>query len=231
MELMNLLQFKGDVEMKLKFDSNLDYQTEAVKAVTDLFDGQSSMMSYFSINGQTGFDYLQFQDGEYKQESQQFGQGVGNRLTISRYDILENLRKVQTFHKLAPSESLNSLDFNIEMETGTGKTYVYLKTIFELNKLYGFTKFIIVVPSIAIKEGVYKTIQITQDHFKGLYDNVIYDYFVYDSGKLEQVRNFAVSSNIEIMIINIDAFNKSFTKGSLDDTKKTNNSNIIHINQ
>ena len=228
MELMNLSQFKGDVEMKFKFDSNLDYQTEAVKAVTDLFDGQSSMMSYFSINGQTGFDYLQFQDGEYKQESQQFGQGVGNRLTISRYDILENLRKVQTFHKLAPSESLNSLDFNIEMETGTGKTYVYLKTIFELNKLYGFTKFIIVVPSIAIKEGVYKTIQITQDHFKGLYDNVIYDYFVYDSGKLEQVRNFAVSSNIEIMIINIDAFNKSFTKGSLDDTKKTNNSNIIH---
>ena len=84
--------------MKLKFDSNLDYQTEAVKAVTDLFDGQSSMMSYFSINGQTGFDYLQFQDGEYKQESQQFGQGVGNRLTISKYDILENLRKVQTYH-------------------------------------------------------------------------------------------------------------------------------------
>ena len=228
MELMNLSQFKGDVEMKLKFDSNLDYQTEAVKAVTDLFDGQSSMMSYFSINGQTGFDYLQFQDGEYKQESQQFGQGVGNRLTISKHDILDNLRDVQTFHKLAPSESLNNLDFNIEMETGTGKTYVYLKTIFELNKKYGFTKFIIVVPSIAIKEGVYKTIQITQDHFKGLYDNVIYDYFVYDSSKLEQVRNFAVSSNIEIMIINIDAFNKSFTKGSLDSTKKTNNSNIIH---
>ena len=214
--------------MKLKFDSNLGYQTEAVKAVTDLFDGQSSLMSYFSINGQTGFDYLQFQDGEYKQESQQFGQGVGNRLTISNYDILENLRKVQTFHKLAPSESLNSLDFNIEMETGTGKTYVYLKTIFELNKLYGFTKFIIVVPSIAIKEGVYKTIQITQDHFKGLYDNVIYDYFVYDSSKLEQVRNFAVSSNIEIMIINIDAFNKSFSKANFDETKKTNNTNIIH---
>ena len=213
--------------MKLKFDSNLDYQTEAVKAVTDLFDGQSSMMSYFSINGQTGFDYLQFQDGEYKQESQQFGQGVGNRLTISNYDILENLREVQTFHKLAPSESLDGLDFNIEMETGTGKTYVYLKTIFELNKQYGFTKFIIVVPSIAIKEGVYKTIQITQDHFKGLYDNVIYDYFVYDSSKLEQVRNFAVSSNIEIMIINIDAFNKSFTKSSFDESKKTSNTNII----
>ena len=87
--------------MKLKFDSNLDYQTEAVKAVTDLFDGQSSMMSYFSINGQTGFDYLQFQDGKLNKESQQFGQGVGNRLTISNYDILENLRKVQIYHSSA----------------------------------------------------------------------------------------------------------------------------------
>ncbi len=217
--------------MKLKFDSDLKYQTDAVKAVTDLFEGQSSMMSYFSINGQTGFDYMKFKDGKLTEESQQFGQGVGNRLTISDYDILNNLRKVQTFHKLAPSESLDGLNFNIEMETGTGKTYVYLKTIFELNKKYGFTKFIIVVPSIAIKEGVHKTIQITENHFKGLYDNVIYDYFVYDSGKLEQVRNFAVSSNIEIMIINIDAFNKSFTKSNFDESKKTNNTNIIHRQQ
>ena len=108
------------------------------------------------------------------------------------------------------------------METGTGKTYVYLKTIFELNKIYGFTKFIIVVPSVAIKEGVYKTIEITRDHFKGLYDNVIYNSFVYDSSKLEQIRNFATDSNIEIMIINIDAFNKSFT----DPSKETK----AHIN-
>ena len=213
--------------MKLKFDSNLKFQSEAVKAVTDLFEGQTSNMSYFTMDGQTGFDYIQFHDGELKKEPQHFGQGVGNRKTISDYDILDNLRKVQTYHKLAPSESLNGLDFNIEMETGTGKTYVYLKTIFELNKEYGFTKFIIVVPSIAIREGVYKTLQITKDHFKGLYNNVIYDYFLYDSGKLEQVRNFAVSSNIEIMIINIDAFNKCFTKAAMDETKKTNNCNII----
>lgn len=205
--------------MKLKFNPNLEYQDEAVKAVTDLFDGQNSMLSYFTVTGQQGI--------------YDSGQGVGNKLEISEEDILKNLRKVQSYHKLAPSESLskNHLDFNIEMETGTGKTYVYLKTIFELNKLYGFKKFIIVVPSVAIKEGVYKTLQITRDHFKGLYGNVIYDYFVYDSSKLEQVRNFAVSFNIEIMVINIDSFNKSFNKSSFDSSKKTNNSNIIHREQ
>ncbi|HZK00048.1 MAG TPA: DEAD/DEAH box helicase, partial [Tissierellaceae bacterium] len=108
-------------------------------------------------------------------------------------------------------------------QTGTGKTYVYLRTILELHKNYGFFKFIIVVPSIAIKEGVYKSLQITKDHFNDLYDNTIYNYFVYDSGKLEQVRSFAVSDNIEIMVINIDAFRRSFT-----DPTKENKANIIH---
>ena len=197
--------------MKLKFNPNLKYQDEAVKSVIDLFEGQNSMLSYFTVSGQ--------------QTINSTGQGVGNKIDISASDILENLRKVQKYHKIAPSESLNEnhLDFNIEMETGTGKTYVYLKTIFELNKIYGFTKFIIVVPSVAIKEGVYKTIEITKDHFKGLYDNVIYNSFVYDSSKLEQIRNFATDSNIEIMIINIDAFNKSFT-----DPSKETKANIIH---
>lgn len=197
--------------MKLKFDSNLDYQTEAVNAVIDLFKGQNSMLQYFTVTGQSTLDS---------------SQGIGNKIDISNEDILENLRKVQTYHKLAPSEHLNSLDFNIEMETGTGKTYVYLKTIFELNKKYNFTKFIIVVPSVAIKEGVNKTIEITKEHFKNLYDNVIYDHFVYDSSKLEQVRNFAVNSNIQIMIINIDAFNKSFK-----DPSKETKANIIHREQ
>ena len=195
--------------MKLKFNPNLKYQDEAIKSVTDLFKGQNSMLSYFNVSGQ--------------QTITSTGQGVGNKIDISTSDILENLRNIQKYHKIAPSESLNDLDFNIEMETGTGKTYVYLKTIFELNKTYGFTKFIIVVPSIAIKEGVYKTIEITKDHFKSLYDNVIYTSFVYDSSKLEQIRNFATDSNIEIMIINIDAFNKSFK----DPTKQTK-ANIIH---
>lgn len=195
--------------MKLKFDSNLDYQNEAVDAVVNLFEGQSSIQSYFTVTGQVGL---------YDN-----GMGIGNKLDISRDTLLENLRNVQVFHRLPVSDSLSSLDFNIEMETGTGKTYVYLKTIFELNKRYGFTKFIIVVPSIAIKEGVYKTLEITREHFKGLYDNVIYDYFVYDSSKLDQVRNFSVSSNIQIMIINIDSFNRSFT-----DPSKETKANIIH---
>lgn len=201
-------------KMKLKFDSNLEYQNEAVNSVVDLFEGQNSMLSYFTVKGQVSLDKNTY--------------GVSNKIDISHEDILKNIRSVQTRNRLAPSESLSSLDFNIEMETGTGKTYVYLKTIFELNKKYGFKKFIIVVPSIAIKEGVYKSIKITKDHFKGLYDNIPYDYFIYDSSKLEQVRNFAVSSEIQIMIINIDAFNKSFTKNALDETKKISNINIIH---
>ena len=95
------------------------------------------------------------------------------------------------------------------METGTGKTYVYTKTILELNKRYGFSKFIIVVPSVAIREGVFKSLQVTEEHFKNLYDGVPYRYFIYNSAKLSDVRQFATSSNIEIMIINIDAFKKA----------------------
>lgn len=197
--------------MKLKFDSNLDYQNDAVNAVIDLFKGQTSMLDYFNVPGQAGI--------------YDSGMGVSNKIVIdeNNEDILKNLRQVQSYHKLAPSESLPSLDFNIEMETGTGKTYVYLKTIFELNKEYGFTKFIIVVPSLAIKEGVNKTLEITKEHFAGLYDNIPYNYFVYDSSQLEQVRDFAVSSNIQIMIINIDSFNKSFK-----DPSEEKKANIIH---
>ncbi|MEL7672015.1 DEAD/DEAH box helicase family protein [Methanobacterium sp.] len=198
--------------MKLKFNPNLEYQDDAISAVVNLFEGQNSIQSFFTVPGAQ----VSLLDS---------GQGIGNRLEISEEDILENLKKIQLENYLVPSEILssNNLIFDIEMETGTGKTYVYLKTIFELNKKYGFTKFIIVVPSIAIKEGVYKALQMTKDHFKGLYNNVIYDYFIYDSQKLEQVRNFAVSSNIQIMIINIDAFRRSFT----DPTKETK-ANIIH---
>ncbi|OOB78793.1 MAG: type III restriction endonuclease subunit R [Epulopiscium sp. Nuni2H_MBin001] len=111
------------------------------------------------------------------------------------------------------------------METGTGKTYVYLRTIFELNQQYSFTKFIIVVPSIAIKEGTYKSLEMTKEHFETIYNKIPYDYFVYDSSNLEQVRNFATNENLQIMIINIDAFNKSFK-----DPQKEEKANIIHRN-
>jgi len=100
---------------------------------------------------------------------------------------------------------------------------VYLRSAFELNQRYGLTKFIIVVPSVAIKEGVYKSLQMTEEHFRKEYKNVQYDYFVYDSSKREQVRNFATNDYIQIMVINIDAFSKSFT-----DPEKETKANLIH---
>ena len=199
--------------MKIKFEPNLEYQKEAIEAVTGLFDGQGICSSTFSV---VSFDAK----GLYRQESEL---GVGNKLLISRDDILENLKKIQLKNALEPSLSLESLDFTVEMETGTGKTYVYLRTIFELNKLYGMSKFIIVVPSIAIKEGVLKSLQITREHFKSLYDNVPYDFFAYNSANLEQVRSFAANDYIQIMVINIDAFRKSFS-----DPSKESKANIIH---
>ena len=102
-----------------------------------------------------------------------------------------------------------ALDFTVEMETGTGKTYVYLRTVFELNQRYGFTKFVVVVPSVAIKEGVNKTLEITREHFEGLYPGAKgYEFFQYDSEKLGQVRNFATSPNIQVMVITVGAINK-----------------------
>ncbi len=202
--------------MKIQFDPNLDYQKQAIESITDVFKGQEICQTNFTVaplQYMTQLNYL-------KKEN---NLGIGNRLKLLPEDIHKNIRKIQQRNGLAPSEKMNSMDFTVEMETGTGKTYVYLRTIFEMNHLYGFTKFIIVVPSIAIKEGVYKSLQITATHFKELYDNISFDYFVYDSSKLSLVRNFATSSNIQIMVINIDAFRKSFT-----DPEKENKANIIH---
>ena len=134
--------------------------------------------------------------------------GIGNRLHLLDEEILANLGDIQLRNGLRPSASLASGDFTVEMETGTGKTYVYLRTVFELNRRYGFTKFVIVVPSVAIKEGVYKTLQITEEHFRTLYANVPFDYFLYDSAKLGQVRNFATSPHIQVMVVTVGAINK-----------------------
>jgi len=199
--------------MKIKFESNLDYQDRAISSIVDIFEGQEVCQSNFSVSRVSG-DTLGITENEL---------GIGNRLELLDDEILENVQNIQLRHGLAQSKKLNGMDFSVEMETGTGKTYVYLKSIFELNKKYGFTKFIIVVPSIAIKEGTKKTLDITTEHFKSIFDNVNYDYFVYDSSNLEQVRDFATSSDIRIMVINIDAFRKSFT----DPTKDTK-ANIIH---
>lgn len=182
--------------MKLKFKQQ-DFQTDAVNAVCNLFHGQQRVTSTFSIERSGG-------------QMEWFASvGVSNALYISDADVFENMRAVQKQNGLPLTEDLQGRQFSIEMETGTGKTYVYTKTIFELHKEYGFTKFIIVVPSVAIREGVYKSFEITGEHFANLYDNVPCRYFIYNSSKLSDVRQFATSANIEIMIINIDAFRKA----------------------
>ena len=189
--------------MKLHFEDDLDYQKAAIDSVVSLFKGQEISRSEFTVTFQPESGSNLSLDME---ESQL---GIGNRLRLLDEEIVINLRKVQLQNGLQLTENLVSGDFTVEMETGTGKTYVYLRTIFELNRNYGFTKFVIVVPSIAIKEGVYKTLQITQEHFEGLYPKAKgYEYFLYDSSKLGQVRNFATSSNIQIMVTTVGAINK-----------------------
>ena len=183
--------------MKLKF-KNQEFQTEAVNAVADLLSGQEKSNMTFSIDDN---------GGQIKLLQNDFG--FGNKLEIDNDTLLSNMHSIQRRQKLPLSRDYDSRQFSIEMETGTGKTYVYTKTILELNKRYGFSKFIIVVPSVAIREGVFKSLQVTEEHFKNLYDGVPYRYFIYNSAKLSDVRQFATSSNIEIMIINIDAFKKA----------------------
>ncbi len=204
--------------MTLKFESHLEYQDDAVNSICDIFEGEEIFQSNFSITPIKGEESLLFQRATI---------GIGNSIKMIEEDMLANMQRIQLRNGVPQSttESFKKegMNFSVEMETGTGKTYVYLKTIFELNKRYGFTKFIIVVPSIAIKEGTYKSLQITKEHFKGEYENVVYDYFVYDAAKLEQVRSFATGDSIQIMVINIDAFRKSFE--SEDENSK---SNIIH---
>ena len=204
--------------MKLHFDPHLDYQKTAIKTVCDLFRGQEINRTEFTITrpphlmpdraGQGVLDLGVFTEvprdlGLFENEL-----GIGNRLTLLDDKIIDNLKEIQLRNGLPPSEGLASGDFTVEMETGTGKTYVYLRTIFELNKHYGFTKFVIVVPSVAIKEGVYKTLQITEEHFKNLYSGQTFEYFLYDSSKLGQVRNFATSPTIQIMVVTVGAINK-----------------------
>ena len=181
--------------MKLKFKSQ-NFQTQAVNAVVDLFAGQEKTRSTFSVMDDRQTNFLN-----------ELGQG--NALYIDQETLTANMHAVQKRNSLPLTDIAGNMQFCIEMETGTGKTYVYTKTIFELHRKYGFTKFVIVVPSVAIREGVYKSFQVTQEHFGLQYDNVPCRYFIYSSAKLSDVRQFATSSNIEVMIINIDAFKKA----------------------
>lgn len=191
--------------MKLHFEDNLPHQLAAIEAVCDLFRGQEVCRTEFTVTQRAPSPQMGLALEQGMEES---ALGIGNRLTLLDDELHANLTAVQMRNGLAPSESLANGNFTVEMETGTGKTYVYLRTAFELHKRYGFTKFVIVVPSVAIKEGVYKSLQITADHFRGLYANTPFEYFVYDSAKLGQVRNFATSPNIQVMVVTVGAINK-----------------------
>ena len=208
--------------LKLRFEPDLDFQLQAVDAVCDLFRGQEICRTEFTVTR----DRL---DPQQRLAFAQDDLGVGNRLTLLDDEILASLKEIQLRNGLPPSESLDSGDFTVEMETGTGKTYVYLRTIFELNKRYGFTKFVIVVPSVAIKEGVYKSLQMTDDHFRALYSGTPFEYFLYDSAKLGQVRNFATSPQIQIMVVTVGAINKKDVNNLYKDSEKTGGEKPIDL--
>ncbi len=214
--------------MKIQFDPKQQYQLDAVNAVVELFDGQPLAQPDYSVIFQT-MDTELF-SGQARTEL-----CVGNRLHIGGEMLLENLRAVQERNDLdlaedvqgwnwaGASESLWCPHFSVEMETGTGKTYVYLRTIFELSRKYGFKKFIIVVPSVAIREGVLKNLEITAEHFRALFNNVEFEHFVYDAKKVNKLRQFATSNTIQVLVINIDAFRKNFAG-----TETENRSNVIY---
>lgn len=196
--------------MKIKFDPNQEYQLDAINSIVDIFDGQTVEGGGIRLEidenesyGDLGFSHL----------------GVGNQLELPDETLLENVQRIQERNGLKQSDELNKKNFTIEMETGTGKTYVYLRTIYELHQKFGFTKFIVVVPSISIREGVLKNLEITEEHFQDLYGNIPLDYFVYDSSRIGQLRHFATSNNLQIMVINIDAFRRdeNIIKRSMDE--------------
>lgn len=193
--------------MQFKFDANQEFQLQAIEAVTDLLEGQPRIGNEMRLALGAGLA------------------AVANRLDLEDGDLIRNMNRVQEANRLPGDETLQVIEseietaegrktvsfpnFSVEMETGTGKTYIYLRTALELHRRYGLRKFIVVVPSIAIREGVLKTLQITESHLRGLYDNVPCRYYVYDSANLSQVRQFALSDGVEIMIMTIDSFNKA----------------------
>jgi type III restriction enzyme len=221
--------------MKLHFEPNLDYQHAAIEAVAELFRGQEICRTEFTVtmrppvSTQTDDLFPGSTPQQFQLGLPESSLGIGNRLTLLDDEILANLHDIQLRNGLRPSENLASGDFTVEMETGTGKTYIYLRTIFEMNRRYGFTKFVIIVPSVAIKEGVYKTLQITEEHFRSLYANAPFDYFLYDSTKLGQVRNFATSPHIQIMVVTVGAINKKDVNNLYKESEKTGGEKPIDL--
>ncbi|MCM1567072.1 MAG: DEAD/DEAH box helicase family protein [Dehalobacter sp.] len=189
--------------MKLQF-KHQKFQADAAKAVCDVFAGQPFLTpSYMMDKGYIKNEQMTIDEAE------RFT-GFGNsKLVLELNDgvILENVNKIQRSNQIEPSKELEGwYNLTVEMETGVGKTYTYIKTMYELNKRYGWSKFIIVVPSVAIREGVYKSFQITEEHFTEEYGKKI-RYFIYNSAQLTEIDRFASDSAINVMIINSQAFN------------------------
>lgn len=187
--------------MKIKFKEQ-QFQLDAVKSVVDCFKGQPRGSSKFTLDrGRV--------KGEIKgQINLMSEEGFKNKpIVIPEDDVLDNIRQVQMRNGLKPSDTLEGkYNLTIEMETGTGKTFTYIRTMYELCRAYGWNKYIVVVPSIAIREGVYKSFQMTEDHFMDLYGTKI-RYFIYDSKQLHKIDQFASDPGINVMIINSQAFN------------------------
>ena len=186
--------------MKLQF-KHQKFQADAAKAVVDVFAGQPYLTPAYIID-RGAETFLTDTDEEYT--------GWANQKIIpALHDtiILDHIRKIQRTNQIKPSEKLEGrYNLTIEMETGVGKTYTYIKTMYELNKAYGWSKFIVVVPNVAIREGVYKSFEITQEHFTEEYGKKI-RFFIYNSARLTEIDRFASDSNINVMIINSQAFN------------------------
>ena len=201
--------------MKLKFDPGQKHQLDAISAITDLFAGQKP--DSYKIFGESGGKIGELPELSAIPEGYAGGY-YGNKLALNnetssekiRSQIDKSLKAVQKRNSIISQESVESkgLNFSVEMETGTGKTYTYLRTIFELQSRYGFKKFIIAVPSVAVREGVLKSLEIMKAHFNELYNKPLFFRFVYQSKKPGMLRAFARGSSLQIMIINIDAFNK-----------------------
>lgn len=188
--------------MKLQF-KHQKFQADAAKAVVDVFAGQPYLTPSYMIDKGNGYHQASIT------EEQDFTGWANQKIVPKLSDqlILEHLQKVQRNNQIAPSEQLEGrYNLTIEMETGVGKTYTYIKTMYELNKHYGWSKFIIVVPSIAIREGVYKSFQVTQEHFAEEYGKKV-RFFIYHSAQLTEIDRFASDSSINAMIINAQAFN------------------------
>ena len=198
--------------MEFKFTEQ-KYQADAVKSITDVFNGNVILDSKYRVDKgiikRVTTESFLMNDLGYKNSD----------ITLMDNDLLKNINEVQKQNSLAVSSALSQkfgrCSLDITMETGTGKTYVYIKTIYELYKLYGWRKFIIVVPSIAIREGVYKSFQITEKHFQGVYSKdkqVVLKYFIYNSSNLYQLDEYSASDDINVMIINSQAFATSMKK-------------------